>query len=255
MVIPARINWYLTSVESFVSDQLLNRQLTFDADSSPEQKNKIFEAQQLEAIRGENGQEINLEVLICRRIYGALKMNLFKVKVPFADRIEIPDKSNSRIFPMFLDMVRGFAAFKWNQRTFDEEGYLLADIEDFNKAKRLFEAQKENTVTKMSEKERQIIHYIASKDKCTINEISGYTGINYQAVKRALFGRKDREAGGLLDKIKGLKVEEEMDMDYDREGDTLISSHGRKAFKFSIDKSKFDIWSLFDKEFIILKDS
>jgi hypothetical protein len=38
LVIPPRINWYLTSVESFVSDQLLNRQLTFDVDSSPEQK-------------------------------------------------------------------------------------------------------------------------------------------------------------------------------------------------------------------------
>ncbi len=35
LVIPPRINWYLTSVESFVSDQLLNRQLTFDADTSP----------------------------------------------------------------------------------------------------------------------------------------------------------------------------------------------------------------------------
>ena len=154
LVIPPRINWYLTSVESFVSDQLLNRQLTFDADSSPEQKQRIFDAQKHEAAKGGNGQEINIEVLICRRMYGALKQNLFKVKIPFVDRIYIQDTSNSRIFPMFLDMVRGFAAFKWKQITFDGGGYLLAELEDFERAKRLFEAQKENTVTKMNENHR-----------------------------------------------------------------------------------------------------
>ena len=154
-----------------------------------------------------------------------------------------------------LAIVRGFAIFKWKQRTFDDGGYLLAEIEDFERAKRLFEAQKENTVTKMNENEKQIIQYIASKGKCTINDISSYTGIKYQSVKRSLVGRKDRESDGPLDKIKGLKLEEETDINYERNGDTLISSSVRKALKFSIDKSKFNFWSLFDKEFIFLKDA
>jgi hypothetical protein len=255
LVIPPRINWYLTSVESFVSDQLLNRQLTFDADSSPEQKKRIFDAQKHEAANGGNGQEINIEVLTCRRLYGALKNNLFKVKIPFVNRIDLQDTSNSRIFPMFLDMVRGFAAFKWKQRTFDGDGYLIAELEDFEKAKRLFEAQKENTVTKMNENERRIIQCIASKGKCTINDISSSTDIKYQSVRRALVGRTDRDVGGLLDKIKGLKMEEETDTNYERAGDILKSSSGKKALKFSINESKFDYWSLFDKEFIFLKDA
>jgi len=211
--------------------------------------------QKHEAASGGNGQEINIEVLICRRIYGELKQNFFKVKIPFVDSIDLQDTSNSRIFPMFLDMVRGFAVFKWKQRTFDDDGYLLAEIEDFEKAKRLFEAQKESTVTKMNEKERQIIQYIADNSKCTINNISSYIGISYQDVNRALFGRKERGTGGLLDKIKGLKMEEETDTSYERNGDVIISSSGRKAYKFSLDTSKFNIWSLFDKEFIFLKDA
>ena len=44
-------------------------------------------------------------------------------------------------------------------------------------------------------------------------------------------------------------MEEETDTNYMRNGDTLISSSGRKALKFSIDQSKFNFWSLFDKEF------
>jgi hypothetical protein len=50
-------------------------------------------------------------------------------------------------------------------------------------------------------------------------------------------------------------MEEETDIDYKRTVDTLISSSGKKASKFSIDKSKFNVWSLFDKEFIFLKDA
>jgi hypothetical protein len=211
--------------------------------------------QKHEAASGGNGQEINTEVLICRRMYGELNPNLFKVKIPFVDRIYLQDTSNSRIFPMFLDMVRGFATFKWKQRTFDSGGYLLAEIEDFERAKRLFEAQKENTVTKMNENERKIIQCIASKGECTINDISSSTDIKYQSVRRALVGRTDKDVGGLLDKIKGLKMEEETDTNYERIGDILRSSSGKKALKFSIDKSKFDYWSLFDKEFIFLKDT
>ena len=56
-------------------------------------------------------------------------------------------------------------AFRWKQRTFDGDGYLIAEIKDFERAKRLFEAQKENTVTKMKEKERQVIQYIADNIK------------------------------------------------------------------------------------------
>jgi len=74
-------------------------------------------------------------------------------------------------------------------------------------------------------------------------------------VKRALVGGKDGEAGELLDKIKGFKMEEETDTKYERNGETLISSSWRKTIKFSIDESKFNFWSLFNKEFIFLKDT
>ena len=43
--IPPRINTYFTSVENNVSDQVLNRQLIFETDTSPKQKNKIFDLQ------------------------------------------------------------------------------------------------------------------------------------------------------------------------------------------------------------------
>ena len=113
VIIPPRINWYLTSVESTVSDQLLNRQLTFSTDSSSAQKERIFQMQQAEAKRGKMAMiEVTPEVLVCRRIYSKLKENLFEVKISFADRIDIKDKSDSRIFTKILDMIRNYAIFQ-----------------------------------------------------------------------------------------------------------------------------------------------
>jgi hypothetical protein len=103
--IPPRIIWLLTSVQSDVSDQVLNRQLVFETDSSLPQKLSIFDMQASEAERGENGNEVNLRVLICRRIHSKIKESLFNVKIPFAKKIKLADVKNSRIFPLLLERV------------------------------------------------------------------------------------------------------------------------------------------------------
>jgi len=248
VTIPPRINWYLTSVESNVSDQLLNRQLTFSTDSGEEQKKAIFEIQQAEALAGEIFMlEVTPEVLTCRRIYSDIKNGLFKVKIPFADRIEIRDKSNSRIFPMFLDMIKGYTIFKYQQREKDPDGYILADLEDFERAKRLFESQRESLVSKLTDRERLIIQFIASHPRCNINDIARGTKQAYKTVHNTLMGRKDRTNGGMLDKCKGLTMTDQTTSTEEEEGLRV----GRRAKVFYIEN--IDLWTLFDKEFITLK--
>lgn len=247
VVLPPRINWNITSVESTVSDQLLNRQLTFSTNNSPEQKEKIFEMQRAEAKRGRMSIiEVTREVLICRRIYSQLKENTFEVKIPFADRIDIKDKSDARIFTKFLDMIRGYTILKFMQREKDEEGALLATFEDFSRAKRLFESQKESALTKLNADERRIVQFIISKPLgADLRMISEGTGIEYEKVRRILNGRSDRPSKGLLDKVKGLtkdKVIEEYN-DTDR----------KTCTKYYMNKN-VDIWKLYDQEFITLRD-
>jgi len=248
VTIPPRINWYLTSVESNVSDQLLNRQLTFSTDSGSGQKKSIFEMQKAEAMAGELFMlEVTPEVLTCRRIYSDIKKGLYKVKIPFADRIDIRDKSNSRIFPMFLDMIKGYSIFKNQQRERDEEGYILADLEDFDRAKKLFESQRESLVSKLSERERTIIQYIAQNPGgVNINDIS--TGVKqpYKTVYNTLVGRKDRATGGLLEKFKGLTMAEENTSVSDGDGGRT----GRKDTVFRV--ANVDRLALYDTEFIKL---
>lgn len=245
VIIPPRINWYLTSVESTVSDQLLNRQLTFSTDSSLAQKERIFQMQQAEAKRGKMAMtEVTPEVLVCRRIYSRLKENLFEVKIPFADQIDIKDKSDSRIFTKILDMIRSYAIFKYMQREKDDEGAIIATLEDFNRAKNLFESQKESALTKLNTDERRVVQLIANKPNgADLNLISEKTGLAYEKVRRILNGRSDRKTKGLLEKVKGLTTEE-ITEDFDG------TSKRRRTMYYL---KKDNIWELYDQEFITLK--
>ena len=245
--IPERINWYLTSVDSNVSEQMLNRQLTFNTDAGAGQKRAIFEVQAREALKGENGiLEVTDRVMVCRRIYEAIKAESFKVAIPFADIIESRDKSNARNFPMFLDMVKGFTIFKYRQRERDDEGRLLATVEDFTRAKKLFESQAEGIVTKLNDKERRILQYIATHHEATLNEISTGTGEKYANVRNMLKGRKDRTSGGLLEKVEGLKL---IDRSITCTGEEDLNTTTREE-TFSLER--YNAWELFDGEFVYL---
>jgi len=252
-MVPPRINWYLTSVDSEVSLQLLNRQLTFNTSNEPEHKKAIFSKQQEKAVNGEMPViDVNERVLICRRIYDLIKSHVFKVKIPFAMRIELEDKSNSRVFPMFLDMIKGYTIFFHMQRETDEEGYLLATEEDFNKAKALFESQTEGIVSKLNDKEREILRYIKSHPRCIIQDIAEGTGCSYATVRNIIKGRPNSKSAGegLLEKVKGLSISEETHTTEEDERYKI----SKKAERFIL-SDKFDGWSLYTNKFITLKSA
>ncbi|WP_370575729.1 hypothetical protein [Methanomethylovorans sp.] len=250
--IPPRILWLITSVEDDVSDQLLNRQLIFNVDESSEQKNSIFEMQKKEALKGDiMTNTVTHRVLVCRLIWDMIKDKMFKVRIPFAEDIDIVDKSNTRNFPMFLDMVKAYAIMCHMQRDADDDGYLLATKTDFYTAKSLFESQTESVITKLNEKERRIIQAVgqAGKDGADINMIAGYTGYSYDVVRNALKGRPGK-AGGLLEKVKKLRLMEETESESLNE-DSYITTTTKKKDKFVLEG--FNGWNIFDSGFVFLK--
>jgi hypothetical protein len=211
LVIPPRINWYLTSVESTSSAQLLSRQFKCNTSETKEQKNAITGKQKEEAESGNLGVTfMDFDILVCRYIYDEIKSKMFRVKIPYAKRIQFHDNQDSRNTSMFLDMIKGYVIFFHMQRGTDEEGFLLANESDFWCAKKLFDSQLESSVTKLTDRERLVLQYI--KDNliyCTVSEIALGTGIPESSVRNILKGRKDRASEGLLDKIKGLTVSRE----------------------------------------------
>jgi energy-coupling factor transporter ATP-binding protein EcfA2 len=209
LTIPPRIIWLFTNVESIGGAQLLNRQLTFNTENTEKVKDEALAKRLQDSEDGINRNiAVTHRVLVCRNIFGIIKDNFFKVKIPFAKRIKPKDNSDLRIVNKFLDMIVGYTIFNFMQRETDEEGFLLANEEDFEKAKRLFEAQKEGLVTKLNENERTILKLISQNENgLDLNAIASLTNIPYKTVQRIMNGRADRDDEGLLGKIKGLTLE------------------------------------------------
>jgi hypothetical protein len=166
LTIPPRINWLLTSVSSQGSEQLVNRQIAFGVDETPEQDAKVTKFELMKALDGLPEFEKTNEVLTCREIILNIKENeageprLFKVKIPFADRIEWLDKMNRRNLPIFLDMVKGYAALNFKQRK-TVDGFLIATEDDFKAAECLYNTRGGFQKLHINEREKAMLQHIA----------------------------------------------------------------------------------------------
>ena len=241
LTIPPRINWFLTSVNSESSKEVLNRQLTFSTIESQGHKDTIFVKQQECAEYGIcDMTDITEDIVVCRTIYEMIKSQTFKVRIPFVKQIDIKDKSDSRIFPLFLDMIKGYTVFFYKQRQL-EDGFLIATKDDFDKAKKLFTSQLNNIVSKLNDKEIKILQFIYDKIVCDINDIVLGTKLSHTTVRYAIKGRPDRHNTGLLSKVEGLTVEKYTE---------VIEKCSKSSEKFCMHgDSKWDLWP----DFIVWK--
>lgn len=208
--IPERIAWWLTSVDNPFGDELANRLFGLDVDDSPTQDEAVVR-QQLE--RAENADVAlpeNEDVKICRAIIHEVKMNLFKVVIPYAKQIEWRGAGDRRNLPRFLDLIKGFAAMRFMQRTIAFENEIIATIEDFDDAKALYEKGKTGLATKLAQRELKLVKWMAGKGPLTINQIvdeylkPGGSHFTHEAIRITLEGKRDGK--GLTDKVPGMLV-------------------------------------------------
>lgn len=208
---PKRIVWWLASVESEFDMQTLNRQIGIDVDDSPETDHAVMEQQLLAAGTGEPEYPETFEVQVCREMYRMIKQLFVRVVIPFHNRIEWRGAQNRRNLPIFLDMVKVYALFNYQQReqrrSADGGCEILATEEDFKSATDLYIPRAATQINKLNVNELKIIDFLASwGSDADINRIAKATGLMYKTAQRLLTGRKDRGSGGLLSKVKEMQV-------------------------------------------------
>jgi hypothetical protein len=148
-------------------------------------------------------------------------------------------------------MIKGYTIFFHLQRETDEQGYLLATKEDFDRAQKLFESQAEGIVSKLNDKERVILSYIAQNPGCTIPEIAIGTHLSDSTVRSALKGRKDRPSNGfLLEKVKGLRVSDETHTKEAEDGQKFSD----RAEHFTFEEG-YNVWESLNGGFVTLKSN
>jgi hypothetical protein len=208
--IPKRIAWWLTSVENPYGDELLNRLFGLDVDDSVDQDEAVTKQQLERAKYGDVALPEDDDVKVCRAIINEVKKKLFKVIIPYSDYIVWKGAGDRRNLPRFLDLIKGFAALRFMQRTeiFDDE--ILASLKDFEDAKALYEQGKTGLATKLTKAEQRLVGWMVGKGPLSINDIvkeylkpngGQYTS---EAIRKMLEGKRDGK--GLTDKVPGMLV-------------------------------------------------
>ena len=207
--IPPRIIWWLASVESELDMQTLNRQIGVDVDDSEDIDKLVTEHQLRAAGTGQPEYPETRDVQVCREIYRSVKEQFVSVVIPFYDHIEWRGGQNRRNLPMFLDMVKVFAIFNYQQRDtrVSDDGVqeVCATEDDFKSAVDLYMTRAAAQTSKLNAKEMAIVDFLASYGTATVETIAKYVDMPYSMTRRIICGRADRPNNtGLLGKVKGL---------------------------------------------------
>lgn len=202
--IPARIVWWLTSVDDDQSVQLLNRTFGGTVDDSEDQDKAVAAFQKHQAKHGLLSFPENDDIEVCRQIYRVLKEKLFVVDIPFADRIDWRDTSNRRNLPIFFDIIAAMAVLRFKQRQLDDENHLIAELQDYEDAKNLYAERARTQGLKLTKIEQRLVIALNDAGKCDIKYIQDTIGLSRQRIHTLLHGITGKPETGLLFKVPKL---------------------------------------------------
>jgi len=155
---PARLAWWLSSVESVADDQLKDRQYSLDIDESPDHTEKVSEYLRLSRAQKVVRFSVDWRIEVARYIIDQIKSHEpFKVVIPCAKCADWRIKDDHRTQNKFWDLVEAFAILNFKQRYIDPDGWLHATVEDFNEAKTIFMRRKANHRTKLTDAQTKVV--------------------------------------------------------------------------------------------------
>lgn len=212
--VPARILWWLTSVDDEMSTQTINRLFGVPVDESEDMDQVVMEFELKKAETGEDDFPVNEEVLICREIFHIVKEHFFRVVIPFSSDIVWMDKKNRRNLSIFLDIVRSFAVYRFLQRDHIDDTTIIATTDDFEDARVLYCNRGETQTTKLNPLENKIIRFIAQTGDVDSAMLQTAMKISRARVSQIMRGQRNDK--GLLSKYHNLRVRDITDRDGDR---------------------------------------
>jgi len=206
MLAPPEIVWAITSVDSSQDIQVLNRQVGLDVDGSEDQTKAVIAHLLKQAGTGEERFPITEEVLICRAMVLELKRHMFKIAIPYWDRIKWEDYSSRRNPSIFLDLVRANAVWNFMQRNAVDDDFIEASEQDFIDAKTLYVGRADTLIDKLSKSERKLAQAIVdAKGEMFREDAAKIMNVSVNRISQLIHGENGKT--GLLQKLPGFNVE------------------------------------------------
>jgi len=243
--IPERCVWWLAKVEAVGDDQVMNRMLTVWIDDSTAQDQRVLthlkqvEAGAVSPVDGDS------EVLVCRSMWEMLKGAARTVRIPYARRINFSAAHNRRNPAMLFDLIKCHAVLHFLQREVGDDGAIVATMEDFTYARRLFLALNGDVggqETKLTRNESAALTSIARLDIriFTVRQLQDALGLSYHQTYRILHGYSNSRGSylGILDKCPAISLIDATVVE-DIEG----REAKRRQHYFSFDPAQYFEWA------------
>ena len=205
-----KLTFWVSQVDMHADEQIRDRFIVLEIDNSEVHRRGVMDFMKMQAsgLIPELSSDLRIseDIELCKEIISNIRSaGPLEVIVPFAQQINF--SGDPRSFKMFLDMIRGFAVFRYPIRNKDDNGRLIADIEDFDDALEIYNGIGGIDRNKLSNNEDLVMNSIIRRGEATYSDIVEDTGIPYQSVIHLLYGRgKDAQNNnGLLAKCGNLQ--------------------------------------------------
>ena len=190
-MMPARLVWWLSSVESVADDQLKDRQYSLDIDEGSDHMAEVSNYLRKSRCSKTLRYSEDLEIGVARNIIDSIKGHApFKVFIDCAEKADWKATNDHRTQDKFWDLVEAFAIVRYRQRHIDSDGFLHATVEDFNEAKTIFMKRKANHRTHLTNAQAEIVKAVCKlwtdPDGATQSSIAMRVGRSQQAVSKSL---------------------------------------------------------------------
>ena len=217
---PERNVLIISSVEGNKDEQMDNRCLQCEIDSTEEQDIAVSQQQRQKEIAN-TSKSFKLNVETCKCIFDILSLLTYQIKIPFAEAVEWNHTHNRRNQPKFFDIIRAVCLYKINQRQYTN-GYFLASLEDYDEACKIYKHTTVQTNTNLSKSEQNVLETLYNANKkngfyktkpldakkavrMTYEDIAAAVGLAKDRVRHILTGKEGKE--GLTSKVVGLGSE------------------------------------------------
>ena len=205
LLIPQRVAWWLSNVDSDLGMQMINRQFGVTVDETEKMDIEVRDFQLKKAKTAILEFPVTEEVLVCREIMRIIKDTNVLVAVPFSEEIKWTDTSNRRNLPIFLDMIMAFAMIRIKQRVLCAENTIEATTEDFDDAYELYRKRAGTQTTKLNDFELKLVTLLSYSDGMDTSQLQTAMDACQTKIHNVMHGRNKN--AGLLSKVPGLTRE------------------------------------------------
>ncbi|MFA7121544.1 MAG: bifunctional DNA primase/polymerase, partial [Bacilli bacterium] len=221
LLIPPRIMYLFTAVGDTGDDQLCDRQYMISVDPTPQGDEKFLDFLVGKLLEGREEYPVTDDVLVCREILRNLGAKIFRVRIPWAERVEFRDRSRRRNIGSFFDYCIASAILNHRNRPQgftpgDEEGVVTLDAteEDFLLAREVFRYNQDTRAYDLNKEERALLDWLLERDLGDgvteteiIRDFRTRSGSPWSRgkVRGILYGYRDQ--GGLMQKVPGMWYE------------------------------------------------